>query len=91
MKLGIYCCSNGYGHFHRTLQVVENLEELDVTIHCNEYQYKRFLDKLPKARYLFYDNSNFFFYVIMLVLIIFTHRENIKRLLNRKESKTKIY
>ncbi len=58
MKIGIYCCSNGYGHFHRTLQVVENLEEIDVTIHCNEYQYKRFLDKLPKARYLFYDNSN---------------------------------
>ena len=58
MKLGIYCCSNGYGHFHRTIQVVENLEELDVTIHCNEYQYKRFLDKLPKAKYLFYTDSN---------------------------------
>ena len=53
MKLGIYCCSNGYGHFHRTIQVVENLEELDVTIHCNEYQYKRFLDKLPNANIYF--------------------------------------
>ena len=46
---------------------------------------------IPVYSYLFYDNSNFFFYVIMLVLIIFTHRENIKRLLNHTESKTKIY
>ena len=38
--------------------------------------------------------SNFdeiFFFIIMFVLIFFTHRENIKRLKNREETKTKIY
>ena len=37
-----------------------------------------------------FDNFNYF-YVIMFVLILFTHRENIKRLINKEESKTKIY
>ena len=32
-----------------------------------------------------------FFFIIMFVLIFFTHRENIKRLRNNEESKTKIY
>ena len=32
-----------------------------------------------------------FFFTIMFVLIFFTHRENIKRLKNKEESKTKIY
>jgi len=31
------------------------------------------------------------FFTIMFVLIFFTHRENIKRLKNKQESKTKIY
>jgi len=31
------------------------------------------------------------FFTIMFVLIFFTHRENIKRLKNKEESKTKIY
>ena len=31
------------------------------------------------------------FFTIMFVLIIFTHRENIKRLKNKEETKTKIY
>ena len=31
------------------------------------------------------------FFVIMFILIFFTHRENIKRLKNKEESKTKIY
>ena len=31
------------------------------------------------------------FFVIMFVLIFFTHRENIKRLKNKEETKTKIY
>ena len=35
--------------------------------------------------------SNAIFFSIMFVLIFFTHRENIKRLKNREESKTKIY
>ena len=32
-----------------------------------------------------------FFFAIMFVLIFFTHRENIKRLKNKEETKTKIY
>ncbi|MDC3372817.1 glycerol-3-phosphate 1-O-acyltransferase PlsY [Candidatus Pelagibacter sp.] len=35
--------------------------------------------------------SNSIFFGIMFVLIFFTHRENIKRLKNKEESKTKIY
>ena len=35
--------------------------------------------------------SGVFFFIIMFVLIFFTHRENIKRLKNKEESKTKIY
>ena len=31
------------------------------------------------------------FFIIMFVLILFTHRENIKRLKNKEETKTKIY
>ncbi len=35
--------------------------------------------------------ENVIFYVIMFILIFFTHRENIKRLKNKEETKTKIY
>jgi len=43
--------------------------------------------------YLFiFTNQNFiFFSIIMFILIFYTHRENIKRLKNKEESKTKIY
>jgi glycerol-3-phosphate acyltransferase PlsY len=42
--------------------------------------------------YLFITSDNqIIFYVIMFVLIFYTHRENIKRLKNKEESKTKIY
>jgi len=34
---------------------------------------------------------SFVFFGIMFILIFFTHRENIKRLKNKEESKTKIY
>ena len=36
-----------------------------------------------------YENE--YFYIILFVLIFFTHRENVKRLINKEESKTKIY
>ena len=40
----------------------------------------------------FYDQiGNTLFFGIMFVLIFYTHRENIKRLKNKEESKTKIY
>ena len=35
--------------------------------------------------------NNVFFFIIMFVLIFFTHRENIKRLKNKEENKSKIY
>ena len=35
--------------------------------------------------------SNTIFFGIMFILIFFTHRENIKRLKNKEETKTKIY
>jgi glycerol-3-phosphate acyltransferase PlsY len=35
--------------------------------------------------------NNVIFFAIMFILIFFTHRENIKRLKNKEESKTKIY
>ncbi len=42
--------------------------------------------------YLFISGKNqILFFGIMFVLIFYTHRENIKRLKNKEESKTKIY
>ena len=43
--------------------------------------------------YIFFNDqmSNALFFGIMFVLIFYTHRENIKRLKNKEESKTKIY
>ena len=35
--------------------------------------------------------EHIFFFTIMFVLVFFTHRENIKRLKNKEETKTKIY
>ena len=40
---------------------------------------------------LIIDKGNIIFFIIMFVLIFYTHRENIKRLLNREETKSKIY
>ena len=36
-------------------------------------------------------SENLFFFIIMFILIFFTHRENIKRLINKEETNTKIY
>ena len=43
--------------------------------------------------YLYFSDNfqNKYFYIIIFVLIFYTHRENIKRLINQEESKTKIY
>ena len=35
--------------------------------------------------------DNLIFYFIMFILIFYTHKENIKRLINKEENKTKIY
>ena len=46
---------------------------------------------VPIINFLFFNDQIFYFFIIMFILIFYTHRENIKRLLNRTESKTKIY
>ena len=46
---------------------------------------------IPAYLLLTGQNNNVIFFIIMFVLIFFTHRENIKRLKNKEESKTKIY
>jgi glycerol-3-phosphate acyltransferase PlsY len=38
-----------------------------------------------------FENYNSLFFIIMFVLIFYTHRENVKRLKNKEEIKTKIY
>ena len=40
---------------------------------------------------LMLNENQIIFFVIMFVLIFYTHRENIKRLINKEESKSKIY
>ena len=46
---------------------------------------------IPAYLLLFLNGKNIFFFLIMFILIFFTHRKNIKRLINKEESKTKIY
>ena len=46
---------------------------------------------VPLSSYFFIDDINYYFYIILFFLILITHRENIKRLKNNTESKTKIY
>ena len=43
--------------------------------------------------FIFLNSSyeNQYFFIIMFVLILYTHRENVKRLINKEESRTKIY
>jgi len=38
-----------------------------------------------------FENYNSMFFIIMFVLILYTHKENVKRLKNKEETKTKIY
>jgi glycerol-3-phosphate acyltransferase PlsY len=40
---------------------------------------------------IIFENYNSIFFIIMFVLIFYTHRENVKRLKNQEESKTIIY
>jgi len=46
---------------------------------------------IPIFYYFLIDIENYYFFIIMFILIFYTHRENIKRLINNTESKTKIY
>ena len=40
---------------------------------------------------IIFENYNSIFFIIMFALIFYTHKENVKRLKNKEESKTKIY
>ncbi len=46
---------------------------------------------IPIFHFFYNSNSEYYFYFMMFILIFFTHRENIKRLRNNTESKSKIY
>ena len=46
---------------------------------------------IPVYLLIFTQFDQVIFYTIMFVLIFFTHKENIKRLKNKEETKTKIY
>ena len=46
---------------------------------------------IPLYHFFILDNNNYYFFIILFILIFFTHRENVKRLINNTESKTKIY
>ncbi len=46
---------------------------------------------IPIFHFIYNSNSDYYFYFMMFILIFFTHRENIKRLRNNTESKSKIY
>ena len=46
---------------------------------------------IPAYILFFLSGHNIIFFLIMFVLIFYTHKENVKRLINKEESKTKIY
>ena len=46
---------------------------------------------IPVYLVFFLEGENIIFFMIMFILIFFTHRENVKRLINKEESETKIY
>ena len=58
MKIGIYICSNGYGHFHRMLQVCTHLPFHEIVLHCERYQYNRFKPTQDNLNFIFYKESN---------------------------------
>ena len=46
---------------------------------------------IPIYHFYIIDNNNYYFFIILFILIFYTHRENVKRLINNTESKIKIY
>lgn len=46
---------------------------------------------IPIYHFFIIDNENYYFFIILFILIFYTHRKNIKRLINNTESKVKIY
>ena len=59
---------------------------------CRYASLSSLIGSLSIPIYLFITNENqIIFFGIMFVLIFYTHRENIKRLKNKEENKTKIF
>ena len=46
---------------------------------------------IPAYILFFLSGHSIIFFLIIFVLIFYTHKENVKRLINKEESKTKIY
>ena len=56
--IAFYTCSNGYGHFNRTLEIAANLaEDYNITIYCEQYQIDKFNPTL-RAKFIPYTVSN---------------------------------
>ena len=85
--VGILCCINLYlgisfGIIWLITYFIFKYSSLSSLIGCLS---------VPIINFFIFNDEVIFFFIIMFVLIFYTHRENIKRLLNRTESKTKIY
>ena len=85
--VGILCCVNiylgiGFGIVWITTFIIFKFSSLSSLLGSLS---------IPLINFFILKNEVIFFFIIMFVLIFYTHRENIKRLLNRRESKTKIY
>ena len=85
--VGILCCINlylgiGFGFFWIITLIIFKYSSLSSLVASLS---------IPFIDYFILKNELISFYIIMFVLIFFTHRENIKRLINKEESKTKIY
>ena len=85
--VGIICCINlylgiGFGFFWIITLIIFKYSSLSSLVASLS---------IPFIDYFILKNELISFYIIMFVLIFYTHRENIKRLVNKEESKTKIY
>ena len=85
--IGILCCINIY------LGITFGIVWLIVFLMFEYSSLSSLLGSLsiPIVNYFFFKEHVIYFYIIMFILIFYTHKENIKRLVNRTESKTKIY
>ena len=85
--VGILCCINlylgiGFGFFWIITLIIFKYSSLSSLVASLS---------IPFIDYFILKNELISFYIIMFVLIFYTHRENIKRLVNKEETKTKIY
>ena len=85
--VGILCCINlylgiGFAFFWIITLIIFKYSSLSSLVASLS---------IPFIDYFILKNELISFYIIMFVLIFYTHRENIKRLVNKEESKSKIY